>query len=308
MRITATVLILAALFAPAAAAKRKTKKKRAPRPPAVFTVAPSEAIEQRVEAEVAKADSILEDLSESNLFDSPYLAAAMYYRDGFLADFDDEKPQADPGRRIVARLDREITPERRSAYVALLRGVWSGQASDLDSAPALVLPVPVSVAPPAAAVVRTASRKSRKKARVRWRRRASNHEYALDLFVREGTGVESATRGVVILADQGWIPGQAFVTTSQKGGNSVIVFDPDGDRFFRYAHLDRVSVKPGQIVHAGDAIGTVGHTGLNASRPRHGGHLHLEVNQFEDGQVRALRATELRTLLRSPEVSRVEIP
>ena len=88
-------------------------------------------------------------------------------------------------------------------------------------------------------------------------------------------------------------PGEPFSTTSQKGGNSVIVFDPDADRFLRYAHLEDVSVYAGDLVGAGDRIGTVGHTGLNASRPKHGRHLHFEINEFKAGHVRPLRAAEL---------------
>ncbi len=177
----------------------------------------------------------------------------------------------------------------------------------MDAPPGFAAPVPY-VAPPAAAQVsrKPAKAKKSKKARRRWGR--TNHEYALDLFTPEGTPVRSATRGVVVLADKTWTPGDPFSTTSQKGGNTVIVFDPDGDRFFRYAHLDQVPVSAGQIVHAGEVVGTVGHTGLNASRPKHGGHLHLEVNQFEGGQVRALGRSDLWTILRSRDTTRVQAP
>ena len=103
------------------------------------------------------------------------------------------------------------------------------------------------------------------------------------------------------MADKNWTPGEAFSTTSQKGGNSVVVFDPDGERFLRYAHLDQVLVSAGTTVRAGDTLGTVGHTGLNAYRPKHGRHLHFEVNAFLDGKTRAFRKAELWTLIRGGE-------
>jgi murein DD-endopeptidase MepM/ murein hydrolase activator NlpD len=59
-----------------------------------------------------------------------------------------------------------------------------------------------------------------------------------------------------------------------------------------------VATKAGAFVDAGDELGAVGHSGLNASRPKHGRHLHFEINQIEDGRVRALRATELWAVLR----------
>jgi murein DD-endopeptidase MepM/ murein hydrolase activator NlpD len=275
--------------APAGAAHKKKKHKASK--PAVFTVTPSEEIEQRVQAESAKAAAVLNSLRLDNLFDSPYLTAAIYYHDGFLSDFPDEKPDADPARRIVARLERDLTIEKKIAYEHLLLQYWCENATFADAPPdRFVVPVPYE--PPAPPP------KPRKRSRWRRARRGMPHEFAVDLFTNEGTSVLSFARGVVVLADRDWVPATPFSTTSQKGGNSVIVFDPDAERFLRYAHLDQVFVQPGDTVHAGDRVGTVGHTGLNASLPRHGRHVHFEVNQFEQGKTRALRAAELWSLLR----------
>lgn len=126
--------------------------------------------------------------------------------------------------------------------------------------------------------------------------RVEAESYAVDLFTNEGPPVPSAARGVVVIADKHWAPGEPFSTTSQKGGNSVIVFDRDGDRFLRYAHLDQVFVAAGGTVRAGEQIGSVGHTGLNASRPKHGRHLHFEVNECHEGKTRAFRNAGLWSL------------
>jgi len=289
-----TAVLLACLFATAPAdAARRTKKRRLPKP-AAFTVTPSNAIEQRVEAETEKAKNVVDALREDNLFDSSYLIASIYYHDGFLSDFPDEKTDADPARRIVARLQRDLTPATKEQYATLLVQYWGETAPYADAPPdRFVIPVPYERPAP--------QPKPRKRFRWRHARRAVNHEFAVDLFTNEGTPVLSCTRGVVVLADRDWVPGQAFSTTSQKGGNSVIVFDPDAERFVRYAHLDQVFVQPGVTVRAGDPLGNVGHTGLNASLPRHGRHVHLEVNQFEQGRTRPLRAAELWSLLQGRE-------
>jgi murein DD-endopeptidase MepM/ murein hydrolase activator NlpD len=54
-------------------------------------------------------------------------------------------------------------------------------------------------------------------------------------------------------------------------GNLVMIMRPDGTQT-RYAHLDRIKVKKGDRVSAGDLIGTIGNTGDSS-----GSHLHFEV-------------------------------
>jgi murein DD-endopeptidase MepM/ murein hydrolase activator NlpD len=300
VRALAAVLITCLLASTPANAARKTKKRHPPKP-AVYTVKPSEDIEERVNFEVEKAKSVLDSFQIENLFESSYLTAAIYYHDGFLSGFPDEKPDADPARRIVARLQRDLTIEKKAQYVGLLLQYWCETATYADAPPdRFVIPVPYE--PPATPP------KPRKGLRRRRARRGLNHEFAVDLFTNEGTEVLSFTRGTVVLADRDWAPADPFSTTSQKGGNSVIVFDPDAERFMRYAHLADVFVRAGDTVHAGDCLGTVGHTGLNASLPRHGRHVHWEVNQFEQGHTRPLKAAELWELIRGREHTRVGAP
>ena len=105
--------------------------------------------------------------------------------------------------------------------------------------------------------------------------------------MKEGSPVYCGGRGPVVLAEGDWNADQPFSTRSIRGGNAVIVFDPRENRFYRYCHLEKVLVQPGALVEAGRQIGIVGHTGFNASRPGHGGHLHFEINQYEGGTVTA---------------------
>jgi murein DD-endopeptidase MepM/ murein hydrolase activator NlpD len=224
---------------------------------------------------VAKAREILDGLDPATFFDSPYLISAIYYHDGFLDDYPDQRADANPARRIVARVSRLLTPERKHACIGLLHDLWTSAG-----------------APPAGPFVEPV-----RGAQPRARRRT--HRYAIDLFAPEGSPVVSAGPGLVLLAESDWTGGDPFSTSSQEGGNSIIIFDPGADRFYRYCHLAAVKVSAGARVEAGRAIGTVGHTGVNASRHGHGRHLHFEINQYDGRAVHPLTYMQLRGLINS---------
>jgi murein DD-endopeptidase MepM/ murein hydrolase activator NlpD len=78
----------------------------------------------------------------------------------------------------------------------------------------------------------------------------------------------------------------------------VIVFNYLKKEFYRYAHLGKITVSPGDLVMEGDKLGTVGHTG-NASRIGHGHHLHFEIHKYLDDQNtnQALLASDLKKRL-----------
>jgi murein DD-endopeptidase MepM/ murein hydrolase activator NlpD len=83
----------------------------------------------------------------------------------------------------------------------------------------------------------------------------------IDLIASRGSPVGAAAPGNVVFAGfarGGW-------------GKLVVIAHAAGVRT-AYAHLSRVSVRPGQRVATGDSLGTVGATG-HASGP----HLHFEV-------------------------------
>jgi murein DD-endopeptidase MepM/ murein hydrolase activator NlpD len=58
-------------------------------------------------------------------------------------------------------------------------------------------------------------------------------------------------------------------------GNLIMIMRPDGTQT-RYAHLDKIRVRKGDRVRAGDVIGTMGSTGHST-----GSHLHFEVRVGE---------------------------
>jgi murein DD-endopeptidase MepM/ murein hydrolase activator NlpD len=268
----AILIPIACWFAPPAegyGAKRRHPVSRS----ASLDVVPNAEVDARVADEVVKARRILEDLTTSNVLASPYLVSAFYYHDGFLNDFPAERSSAAPERRIIGQISNLLTSEAKARFVRLLHEVWS--RSDAPSPQRYAEPV---------AYLAVSGRRS--------------HRYAIDLFAPEGTPVISVSRGVVVLADRDWTRENPFSTTSRKGGNAVIVFDPDRDRFYRYCHLSSVKMSSGDLVAAGERVGDVGHSGLNASQAGHGRHLHFETNEYSDGQVRALSYRQLRTMLR----------
>jgi murein DD-endopeptidase MepM/ murein hydrolase activator NlpD len=268
----AILILMACWFAQPADAYR-AKRRRPVSRPASLDVVPSAEVDARVADEVVKARRILEDLTASNLLASPYLVSAFYYHDGFLNDFPADRSSAAPERRIIGQISNLLTSEAKARFVRLLHEVWS--RSDAPGTQRYAEPV---------AYRAVSGRRS--------------HWYAIDLFAPEGAPVIAVSRGVVVLADKDWSPENLFSTTSRKGGNAVIVFDPDRDRFYRYCHLSSVKVSSGDLVATGEHLGDVGHSGLNASQAGHGRHLHFETNEYSHGQVRALSYQQLRTMLR----------
>jgi peptidoglycan LD-endopeptidase LytH len=81
--------------------------------------------------------------------------------------------------------------------------------------------------------------------------------------------------GIVVGIESGWTPDSDY-----RGGNYVWIYDPCLDGLFYYAHSYRTTVVLGQEVMAGEKIGEVGRTGLNASKPRSQTHLHLMYLQL----------------------------
>ena len=82
----------------------------------------------------------------------------------------------------------------------------------------------------------------------------------LDLACAAGTAVRAVQEGVVTAA-----------AYSQSYGNHLRILHPDGCET-RYAHLQYLYVRPGEVVQTGQTLGTVGQTGRAT-----GAHLHLEL-------------------------------
>lgn len=98
--------------------------------------------------------------------------------------------------------------------------------------------------------------------------RASDFHKGLDLSAPTGTPVYATADGVVSFAGRYPI-GQSVAWW--RFGNVVVV--NHGDRFITiYGHCDSVKVRPGQTVHQGEVIASVGSTGWSTNS-----HLHYEV-------------------------------
>ena len=93
----------------------------------------------------------------------------------------------------------------------------------------------------------------------------------IDIFARRGTPTLAAIDGVIRrVKDEG------------LGGKQVWLYDEERQQSLYYAHLDSQQVIEGQLVQAGDTVGTVGNTGnAKTTRP----HLHFSIYRRGDGAI-----------------------
>jgi murein DD-endopeptidase MepM/ murein hydrolase activator NlpD len=98
-----------------------------------------------------------------------------------------------------------------------------------------------------------------------------NHD-GVDIAAAAGTAINAPVDGIVRFAG------------ARGGYGNVVVLDHGDGTESRYAHCDRLDVRAGDVVRAGDAIGTVGSTGRST-----GPHVHVELR---DGG-RAINPTSL---------------
>lgn len=87
----------------------------------------------------------------------------------------------------------------------------------------------------------------------------------LDFIAARGTPVLAVAAGKVLLSGNG--------SLHPNLGN-VVLIDHGGGYQSMYAHLDAVTVQPGQQLQAGQSVGTLGNSGRTT-----GPHLHLELFQ-----------------------------
>ncbi len=111
---------------------------------------------------------------------------------------------------------------------------------------------------------------------------------AQDIFIRDKnqdcvddqTGapvaVLSMSDGLVLAVETAWNPAQEY-----RGGNWIWIYDPVRNGLFYYAHNKTVAIAMGDWVQAGQKIGEVGRTGLNAYKARSPTHLHLMYLQLQ---------------------------
>lgn len=198
---------------------------------------------------------------------NPYLVSSLYYSDRFLEKVSARRGDMEPSMEILQGIAPFITPDVRKRYIGSLHR--KGSSTDPSSVHAPFVKLDFG--------------------------RGVNHPDAVDLFAPEGTHIGAVQGGIVVLAESGWKKGEPFSTSSAYGGNSVIIFSPETKKFYRYCHLAEVHVHAGSWIEGGTTLGTVGSSGINASLPGHGGHLHLEMNQYEEsGRIRSLLANDIK--------------
>ncbi|MFH1282422.1 MAG: DUF4846 domain-containing protein [bacterium] len=76
--------------------------------------------------------------------------------------------------------------------------------------------------------------------------------------------------GIVISVFESWENGSKL-----RGGNYIWCYHPQEDTVSYYAHLDKIIVKVGQYIKAGERLATIGRSGLLAAEKRCPTHLHL---------------------------------
>jgi murein DD-endopeptidase MepM/ murein hydrolase activator NlpD len=97
-----------------------------------------------------------------------------------------------------------------------------------------------------------------------------NNQDDLDDRTKKPVEVLSMMDGIVVSMSTTWEP-----LSTLRGGNYVLIYAPQVQQFFYYAHNSKVLVQVGDKVIAGQTIAHVGRTGLNAYKKRSPTHLHL---------------------------------
>jgi len=146
-------------------------------------------------------------------------------------------------------------------------GVAADAASDEAQLPEAVSPLPEGFVPDSSYGHRVSPRTGRR-----------TFHAGADFLAPRGTPVHAVRAGVVER-----VTNDTTGRTRFRGyGRAIVIHHADVERWSFYAHLDSVDVVVGQVVEAGEPIGTVG----NSSNRRFHGmptHLHLEVRHARPG-------------------------
>jgi len=115
---------------------------------------------------------------------------------------------------------------------------------------------------------------------------------AHDVFIRDKgcSGLDSGTgrpaeivafaNGVVVGVNPTW-----EYPSHIRGGRYIWIFNPEENRFYYYAHLEKLLVSLGDVVKAGDTIALLGRSGKNARPKRSPTHLHFMCLSFDNGRM-----------------------
>ena len=219
--------------------------------------------EQFVLDQVNKIKEIIIEQRYDEILSNPYLVYCLYYSRTFLGQISDPKNQEYVSEKIIGSVAHLVTPEFQAQVILALEKQTRNEESLKNKRISTNEIMPLKSFDFG---------------------KGENHEGAVDLFTDELSPVYGMGSGLVVVAENGWSPDDESSTSSIRGGNTVIVFNYLTEEFYRYAHLDRVVVSPGELIMEGETLGTVGHTGKTASLPGHGQHLHLEIRKYLGGK------------------------
>ena len=214
--------------------------------------------EQFITDQVNKIKEIIARKAYQDILANPYLVYCLYYLQSFLDQVSEPRNRHHVSEKIIGSVAHLITPEFRAQAIFSLEEQTKNEEclENRKISTSEILPL--------------------KKFTFG---QGENHNNAIDLFTDESSLVYSTDSGFVLVAENGWHPNDELSSSSIKGGNTVIIFNYLKKEFYRYAHLSKVMVSPGELIMEGESLGTVGHTG-NASRKGHGNHLHFEIHQY----------------------------
>lgn len=107
----------------------------------------------------------------------------------------------------------------------------------------------------------------------------NNQDY-LDDHTGKPVFVRAMLDGIVISTLKDWQTGSKL-----RGGNYIWIYHPQENIISYYAHLNQIMVNPGQIVSAGERLGTIGRTGFSADLKRSPTHLHLMTLEYKNNEL-----------------------
>jgi murein DD-endopeptidase MepM/ murein hydrolase activator NlpD len=234
--------------------------------------------EKTVKGEIEKCTQIIRNEQYEKVLGNPYLVSTLFYSKEAIQNI--KPPHEYPAEEIIVNIYPLITKQFREKYITFLTNLVRDTSLNQENMNMEGLSFPLD--------------------NLDWRDAEYNHEDALDLFTEEGSPIYSISGGIVVLAENGWRMGDKMSTSSMRGGNTIIIFNPQEESFYRYAHLQKTIIEAGTILPSGTRIGTVGHTGINASKRGHGGHLHLEMNRYDrkEGAMTAEHFSEIQKMLK----------
>lgn len=219
--------------------------------------------DQFIDKNINNIKDIIEGEKYEEVIDNPYLLSSLYYSQRFLKHISNEANQRNMATKIIGPIVEDLSSEFKLGAIDHFKNLSKQLEQEKGIEMSVLEVTPLESLDYGHGV---------------------GHNDAIDLYIAEGSSIVAMQDGLVVLAETGWDPDNEASTSSYLGGNTVITYNYKTNEFVRYAHLDEVNIKPGDIIKAGDDLGTVGNSGMNAYKPGHGNHLHLEINKVnEDG-------------------------